>query len=66
MKVRIEMEIDLQSGEYDVRFHNLTHPGADVDLARLPQVVHQVLENVAENNERDSAVRPAPKKAEIN
>jgi hypothetical protein len=66
MKVRIEMEIDLHSGEYDVRFHNLTQPGADVDVARLPQMVTRVLENVAENHRADMRVRPPLRKDAIN
>ena len=66
MKVRIELEIDLHSGEYDVRFHNLTQPGADVDVGRLPQLVHRVLENVAENHRAEVQPRPQFKKDAIN
>lgn len=66
MKVRIEMEIDLNSGEYDVRFHNLTRPGADVDVARLPTLVHRVLENVAENREADATPKAPPRKSAVN
>ncbi len=66
MKVRIEMEIDLHSGEYDVRFHNLTRPGADVDVGRLPELVHRVLQNVAENHRQDVQPRTPVKKAAVN
>jgi hypothetical protein len=66
MKVRIEMEIDLQSGEYDVRFHNLTRPGADVDVAALPEVVSRVLENVAENHHKDIAAPKSHRKPDVN
>lgn len=47
MKVRIEMEVDLFSGAYDVRFHNLTRPGEDIDVTRLTAIVHRVLDSVA-------------------
>ena len=66
MKVRIEMEIDLHSGEYDVRFHNLTQPGADVDVGRLPELVHRVLENVAQNHSAEVQPRAPMKKAVVN
>lgn len=66
MKVRIEMEIDLNSGEYDVRFHNLTRPGADVDVARLPQLVHRVLENVVENRHDEATPRAPTRKSAVN
>ncbi len=46
MKIRVEMEIDLQTGTYDVRFQNLSHPGNDIDLTRLSKVVARVLDNV--------------------
>ncbi len=47
MKIRLEMEIDLQSGVYDVRFQNVSHPGEDIDLNKLSKVVGRVLDNVA-------------------
>ena len=66
MKVRIEIEIDLHSGEYDVRFHNLTSPGGDVDVGRLPQVVARVLESVAENSHTKPTYPPQSRKPEVN
>jgi hypothetical protein len=47
MKIRLEMEIDLTSGVYDVRFQNVSHPGEDIDISKLSQVVGRVLDNVA-------------------
>jgi hypothetical protein len=46
MKVRLEMEVDLSSGVYDVRFQNLSQPGEEIDLNRLAKVVGRVLDNV--------------------
>lgn len=53
MKVRIDMEIDMISGAYDVRFHNLTRPGDDIDVPRLTTIVHRVLDNVAMKTHRE-------------
>ncbi len=47
MKIRLEMEVDLATGIYDVRFQNISHPGEDIDLGRLAKVVGRVLDNVA-------------------
>lgn len=57
MKIRVEMEIDLQTGTYDVRFQNVSHPGNDIDLARLSKVVARVLDNVVV---KSTEVEPAP------
>lgn len=53
MKVRIDMEIDMVSGAYDVRFHNLTRPGDDIDVPRLTTIMHRVLDSVAMKTHRD-------------
>ena len=57
MKIRVEMEIDLKTGTYDVRFQNLSHPGNDIDLTRLTKVVARVLDNVVV---KSTEVEPAP------
>lgn len=46
MKIRLEMEIDLTTGIYDVRFHNVSHPGEAIDLHRLTDAVQRVLSNI--------------------
>lgn len=53
MKVRIDMEIDMISGAYDVRFHNLTRPGDDIDVPRLTTIMHRVIDNVAIKTSHD-------------
>ena len=59
MKIRVEMEIDLQTGTYDVRFQNLSHPGNDIDLTRLSKVAARVLDNVVIKSTEVEAT-PAP------
>lgn len=66
MKIRVEMEIDMATGTYDVRFHNLTNPGEDIDLAKLARVVNRVLDNVAVKTTRVETPPMFPSKADIN
>jgi hypothetical protein len=66
MKIRIEMEIDLSTGTYDVRFHNLSHPGEDIDLMKLSKVVGRVLDNVAVKTAQVQEIRVVPSKANVN
>lgn len=66
MKVRVEMEVDLQTGTYDVRFQNLSSPGAEIDLTKLSKVVVRVLDNVAIKSSQPSLPTLAPLKANIN
>lgn len=46
MKVRVELEVDLSTGSYDIKFHNQTTPGGDIDLDRVTRVVARVMDNV--------------------
>ncbi len=46
MKVRLELELNMENGSYDVRFHNLTDPGQEIDLGRFAKHVARVLESV--------------------
>lgn len=66
MKIRVEMEIDMSTGTYDVRFHNLTNPGEDIDLGKLARVVNRVLDNVAVKTTHVEATPLFPSKADIN
>jgi len=66
MKIRVEMEIDMSTGTYDVRFHNLSNPGEDIDLAKLTRVVNRVLDNVAVKTNRVEPTPLFPSKADIN
>lgn len=56
MKVRVEMDVDLGSGVYDVRFYNLDQPGEDIDVRQLKEVAARVFDDVAERtSDRDGA-----------
>jgi hypothetical protein len=66
MKIRVEMEIDMSTGTYDVRFHNLTSPGEDIDLAKLARVVNRVLDNVAVKTTRVETTPLFPSKSDVN
>ena len=46
MKVKIELEIDMSTGTYDVRFHNLSNPGDVVDATKVCKVASRVIENI--------------------
>lgn len=59
MKVRVELEVDLTTGSYDIKFHNQTSPGADIDLERVTRVVARVLDNVVVKT--NGAPAPAPR-----
>lgn len=59
-KIRIEMEVDMETGTYDVRFHNLSNPGEEIDLTRMTKIVSRVLENVA-----IKSTRPIPEPTQI-
>ena len=42
MKIQCEILLDLDTGSYDVRFHNLTEPGAPMDYQRIRPVLQKV------------------------
>lgn len=47
VKVRVEMEVDLGTGVYDVRFYNLDRPGEDIDVRQLKEVATRVFDDVS-------------------
>ena len=55
-KIRIELEIDLDSGNYDARFLNISNPGGDIDMTLVSKLAHRVLDNVT-----SKSTQPAPK-----
>ena len=61
MKIRLELEVDLLTGIYDVRFNNMSHPGEDIDLAKVSKVVGRVLENVAFKGTEVAQMTPSVK-----
>lgn len=47
MKIRLEVDIELDSGEYEVRFRNIGNPGAGIDADVLQRVSVAVFEKAA-------------------
>jgi hypothetical protein len=45
MKIQCDIRLDLETGSYDVRFHNLSEPGAAMDYLRIRAVLKKVLED---------------------
>lgn len=67
MKVRVEMEVDLLTGNYDVKFHNLSNPGDEIDLTKVSKVATRVLDNVAvKTGKRSTLPATQPVKAFLN
>jgi hypothetical protein len=48
MKVRCEIELDLQSGNYEMRVRNLSQPGERMDYMQIQQALRRVLDDVTE------------------
>jgi hypothetical protein len=66
MKVRVELEVDLSTGTYDVKFHNLSRPGDDIDLERVNRVVMRVLDNVVVKTNETATRTPRFDKSMVN
>jgi len=43
MKIQCDILLDLDTGNYDLRFHNLSEPGAAMDYKRIRVVLKKVL-----------------------
>ena len=43
MKIKVAIEVDLSTGNYDVRCDNLSQPGAPIDVHTLGQVVGRIM-----------------------
>ncbi len=48
MKVQCDIVLDLETGSYDLKFHNLTQPGAAMDYVRLRKVLRRIIEDFDE------------------
>jgi hypothetical protein len=45
MNVKCEIFIDLEAGDYDVRFHNLAKPGEPLDYLHVRKVLRRILQD---------------------
>jgi len=65
MKAKCEIVFDLETGDYDVRFHNLSEPGEPMDYLRLRPALQRVLadfdEHRMEAEEAPEEAEPAPR-----
>lgn len=66
MKVRVELEVDLTTGSYDIKFHNQTTPGGEIDLERVTRVVARVMDNVVVKTGTAPKAPPRMHKSMIN
>lgn len=41
-KVRVTVELDLKTGDYDIQYNNLSQPGKPLDFTALMQFMHKV------------------------
>jgi len=66
MKVKVVTEVDLQTGTYEINFENLSHPGQDIDLARLGKAMNRIFEALLVQMSRPPVLSPAlpPKKTD--
>jgi hypothetical protein len=45
-KVKIEIVVDMESGDYDLKFFNISNPGQGIDYFKLLSIVSKVLKDV--------------------
>ena len=59
MKAKCEIVFDLETGDYDVRFHNLSEPGKPMDYLRLRPALQRVLQDFDEHRMEEEAADAA-------
>jgi hypothetical protein len=55
MNVKCEIILDLESGEYDIRFHNLSAPGEPMDYLKIRPALARVLQDFDDRRTSDDA-----------
>lgn len=48
MKVRCDIILDLDTGEYELTVHNLSNPGESMDYLHIRRVLRRMFEDVDE------------------
>jgi len=43
MKIRVTIEFDIDSGEYELQYKNISHPGTSIDANHLTEAVRRIL-----------------------
>jgi hypothetical protein len=54
VKVRCEIQLDLDTGDYDFKVHNLTTPGEPVDYEKIRTILKRVVGDVDEQQSKKS------------
>lgn len=55
-KVKLNLTIDLEGGEFEISFNNISNPGKDIDMVELARAVNKVMGNITERfNKMESA-----------
>jgi hypothetical protein len=47
MRLRVTIEVNLKSGEYEVNVKNLSDPGVGIDAELLDRVLRKVVDNLS-------------------
>lgn len=58
MKVRCDITLDLETGDYDLKVHNLTKPGEPMDYLRIRAVLRRIFEDVDDQQARQPGGPP--------
>ena len=45
MRVKCEIILELDTGDYELKLHNLTEPGEPIDQARIMKVLERVFQS---------------------
>jgi hypothetical protein len=53
MKVKCEMTINLDNGEYEVKFINLHKPGEDIEYDTALLMIKNIIDELTENAQKE-------------
>ena len=51
MKVRCEIVLDMETGDYELRFHNATEPGERMDYKQIQEALRRVISDVSKRSD---------------
>lgn len=57
MKVKCEILLETETGEYELKVHNVSNPGEPVDYARLRKALELVFDSWGESQEKGQQQR---------
>lgn len=56
MKIGINVEVDLDSGDYEIKFNNLSSPGEPMELSEIQQALSAVVKDFYIKVEKEDAL----------